>query len=156
MRTISRKTKYGLRAMYALGRKYGEGNVLIATLAEEERIPLKFLEAILLELKGSGLLESRKGKKGGYRLMKPPEDIPVGAVIRALEGPLAPLPCASERMYQPCEECVDVDSCGTRMVMREVRDEIARVLDGTTLAQVIEREDAARESAKPDSLMFYI
>ena len=156
MRTISRKTKYGLRAMYALGRKYGDGNVLIAVLAEEEKIPLKFLEAILLELKGAGLLESRKGKKGGYRLNRAPEQIAIGAVVRALEGPLAPLPCASERMYQPCEECVDVESCGTRMIMREVRDEIARVLDGTTLAQVIAKEDAARELGKPDSLMFYI
>ena len=156
MRTISRKTKYGLRAMYALGRKFGEGNVLIATLAEEEKIPLKFLEAILLELKGTGLLESRKGKKGGYRLSRAPEQIAIGAIVRSLEGPLAPLPCASERMYQPCEECIDVESCGTRMIMREVRDEIARVLDGTTLAQVIAKEDAARESGKPDSLMFYI
>ncbi len=156
MRTISRKTKYGLRAMYALGRKFGEGNVLIATLAEEEKIPLKFLEAILLELKGAGLLESRKGKNGGYRLMRGPELVPIGAIVRALEGPLAPLPCASERMYQPCEECVDAESCGTRIIMREVRDEIARVLDGTTLAQVIAKEDAARESGKPDSLMFYI
>ena len=156
MRTISRKTKYGLRAMYALGRKFGEGNVLIATLAEEEKIPLKFLEAILLELKGAGLLESRKGKNGGYRLMRAPELVPIGAIVRALEGPLAPLPCASERMYQPCEECVDVESCGTRMIMREVRDEIARVLDGTTLSQVIAKEDAARETGKPDSLMFYI
>ena len=142
--------------MYALGRKFGEGNVLIATLAEEEKIPLKFLEAILLELKGAGLLESRKGKNGGYRLMRAPDLIPIGAIVRALEGPLAPLPCASERMYQPCEECVDVESCGTRMIMREVRDEIARVLDGTTLSQVIAKEDAARESGKPDSLMFYI
>jgi Rrf2 family protein len=156
MRTISRKTKYGLRAMYALGRRFGEGNVLIATLAEDEKIPLKFLEAILLELKGAGLLESRKGKNGGYRLIRPPEQVAIGAVVRALEGPLAPLPCASERMYQPCEECIDVESCGTRMIMREVRDEIARVLDGTTLAQVIAKEDAARESGKPDSLMFYI
>lgn len=156
MRTISRKTKYGLRAMYALGRKFGEGNVLIATLAEEEKIPLKFLEAILLELKGAGLLESRKGKNGGYRLLRAPELVPIGAIVRALEGPLAPLPCASERMYQPCEECVDAESCGTRIIMREVRDEIARVLDGTTLSQVIAKEDAARESGKPDSLMFYI
>jgi len=156
VRTISRKTKYGLRAMYHLGRKFGEGNVLIATLAEEEKVPLKFLEAILLELKGAGLLDSRKGKKGGYKLSRPPEEIAVGAVVRALEGPLAPLPCASERSFQPCEECVDVDSCGTRMIMREVRDEIARILDGTTLAQIIAKEDEARESGKPDSLMFYI
>jgi Rrf2 family protein len=156
LRTISRKTKYGLRAMYHLGRKHGEGNVLIATLAEEEKIPLKFLEAILLELKGAGLLDSRKGKKGGYRLNGSPEQITVGSIVRALEGPLAPLPCASERSFQPCEECVDVDSCGTRMIMREVRDEIARILDGTTLAQIIAREDNARESGKPDSLMFYI
>src|ERR1700733_8295911 len=135
MRTISKKTKYGLQALFALTRRYGEGPVLIATLAKEEEIPLKFLEGILLDLKGRGIVESKKGPRGGYHLSEPPSKITIGTVIRALEGPLAPLPCASETAYRPCEDCSDVEHCETRILMREVRDAIAGILDRTTLAQ---------------------
>jgi Rrf2 family protein len=146
VRTISKKTKYGLQSLIALARKYGEGPVLIATLAKEEDIPIKFLELILLDLKNNGILESKKGPGGGYLLSRPPTRITVGSVIRFMEGPLAPLPCASETAYRPCEECKDVECCGTRIVMRQVRDAIAAILDETTLQDVVQKVDAARSS----------
>jgi Rrf2 family protein len=146
MRTISKRTQYGLKAILALGRRFREGPVLIATLSKEESIPLKFLEVILLELKGQGLLESKKGKGGGYHLSRPPSTITIGSVIRMMEGPLAPLPCASETAFQPCKDCPDVESCGTRIIMRQVRDAMATVLDNTTLAELLRRVDAVRQS----------
>lgn len=144
MRTISKKTQYGLKALLALSRRFRDGPVLIATLSQEESIPLKFLELILLELKGCGLLESKKGKGGGYRLSRPPSTITLGSVIRMMEGPLAPLPCASETAFKPCPECKDIETCGTRIAMREVRDAMASVLDRMTLADLIRRSDAIR------------
>ena len=104
--------------MLALGRKYRAGPILIGTLAREELIPIKFLEAILLDLKGRGLLDSKMGRKGGYFLSRPPSAITIGSIIRIIEGPLAPLPCASETAFKPCEECADVENCGTRIIMR--------------------------------------
>jgi len=157
MRQLSKRTQYALRAMYALARGYGKGPVLISTLAEVEVIPKKFLEQILLALKSSGLVESKKGKGGGYTLVRSPDKITVADVIRLMEGPLAPLPCASETRFRKCDECVDIETCGTRIVMREVRDAIAEILDSTTLAAVIERVDQARHTqAEPEVLMFDI
>jgi Rrf2 family protein len=147
MRTISKRTQYGLKAVLALGRRYREGPVRIAILAREESIPLKFLEVILLDLKGQGLLESKKGKGGGYHLSRPPSTITLGSVIRMMEGPLAPLPCASETAFQPCPECQDIETCGTRIIMRQVRDAMASVLDSTTLADLLRRVDAQRAKA---------
>jgi Rrf2 family protein len=157
VRTISKKTKYGLQALVALSRRYGEGTVLIASLAKEEAIPLKFLELILLELRNSGVVESKKGRHGGYQLSRPPAEITVGAVIRKMEGPLAPLPCASESAFRPCDECKDVEQCGTRIVMRKVRDAVAEILDRTTLADVLRQVDEAREKkSHEEPLMYYI
>jgi Rrf2 family protein len=156
MRTISKRTQYGLKAMLALGSRYGSGPVLIATLSKEEGIPINFLELILLDLKGAGLLDSKRGPRGGYQLSRPPSTITVGTLIRTLEGPLAPLPCASEMAFRPCEECHDVEGCGTRIIMRQVRDAIAKVLDNTTLADAILQSDMARSKSKPEPLMYYI
>jgi Rrf2 family protein len=157
MRTISKRTQYGLKAMIALGRKYREGPILISTLAREESIPLKFLEAILLDLKTRGLLESRLGRKGGYQLSRPPSTITIGSIVRIMEGPLAPLPCASETQFQPCEECGDVENCGTRMIMRRVRDAISEVLDRTTLAELIkEVEEGIARRKPPEPIMYHI
>lgn len=144
MRQLSKRTQYCLRALYALARDYGHGPTLIAQLAEQEAIPKKFLEQILLSLKSTGLVQSKKGKGGGYTLMRPPDEITIGSVIRMVEGPLAPLPCASETRFRKCDECVDIETCGTRIVMREVRDAISHILDSTTLAGVCARVDAAR------------
>lgn len=156
MRTISKRTQYGLKVMLALGSRYGEGPVLIATLAKTETIPLKFLELILLDLKTNGLLASKKGPRGGYYLSRPPSTITVGSLIRVIEGPLAPLPCASETAFRPCEECVDVDSCGTRIIMRQVRDVVAEILDRTTLAELIQEADSARVRRKREPLTYHI
>lgn len=125
-----------MRALYALAGDDARGPVLIADLAEREKIPRKFLEAILLELKNAGVLKSKKGKGGGYSLARPAEQITMGQVIRIIDGPLAPIPCASERAFVKCEECVDEATCGTRQVMKKVRDAIAAILDSTTLADV--------------------
>lgn len=157
MRTLSKKTQYSLRALYALSQAYGEGPVLIAEMASKESIPKKFLEQILLRLKAQGFVESRKGKGGGYMLARDPETVTLGEIIRRVEGPLAPLPCASETAYRKCDECVDDRSCGTRLVMREVRDAMAQILDRTTLADVCRRmEDARAQPVDPDTLMYYI
>jgi Rrf2 family protein len=157
MRTLSKRTQYGMKAMVALGRRYREGPILIGTLAREESIPLKFLEVILLDLKTRGLLASKLGRKGGYELSRPPSTITIGSIIRIMEGPLAPLPCASETQYQPCEECSDVENCGTRIIMRRVRDAISDVLDRTTLADLIKTIETGRaDRGTRQALMYYI
>src|SRR5579862_8490808 len=156
MRTISKRTQYGLKAVLNLARRYGHGPVLIATLSQEETVPIKFLEGILLNLKSRGLLHSKTGKGGGYQLSRPPSTITVGSLIRMMEGPLAPLPCASETAFKPCAECPDVERCGTRIIMRQVRDAMADVLDRTTLADLIRQVDAVKPKSKPEVLMYYI
>jgi Rrf2 family protein len=134
MNTLPRRCKYALRALYHLAREYQQGPVLIATLAREERIPRKFLEGILLQLKTAGILDSKKGRQGGYFLRLPPQQVTLGKIVRLLDGPLAPLPCASENAAHACADCPDRKFCETRIIMRRVRDSISEVLDNTTLA----------------------
>src|SRR5258708_20045943 len=107
MTSLSRKGRYALRALYALAGNEGAGPMLIADLAEQEKIPRKFLEAILLELKNAGILHSKKGKGGGYTLAKSPTAIVLGDVIRTIDAPLAPIPCVSDRAYARSEDCAD-------------------------------------------------
>ena len=133
---LSRKSKYGLKALLTLAREGSRGPILISELSERDAIPKKFLEAILLELKRHGVVDSRKGKGGGYFLRRKPEEITFGAVIRVLEGPLAAVPCVSQTAYMKCAECVDETSCGVRVAMKEVRDATAKILDNTTLADI--------------------
>ena len=116
--------------------------MLIAEIAKQERIPKKFLDAILLELKNAGLLYSKKGKGGGYWLAKPADKIMLSSVIRVLDGPLAPIACASRTAYRPCADCQDVTACEIRALMQEVRDAMAKVLDGTSLADLRSRSAA--------------
>ena len=108
----------------------------IADLAREEHIPAKFLELILLVLKHQGVLQSRKGKGGGYLLARDPKDIYLGQVVRMFDGPLAPVPCASQTAYVPCADCPNEAVCGVHLAMKAVRDATARVLDGTSLASL--------------------
>ena len=131
---LTKKSKYGLKAVLLLAEDAGRGPVLVSDLADRQRIPKKFLEAILLELKRHGLLQSKKGKGGGYSLRGTASDITVGQVIRVLDGPLALVPCVSQTAYVKCEECVDEKRCGIRLAMKEVRDATAKILDNTTLA----------------------
>lgn len=152
---MTRKSKYGLMACVNLARHHGEGPRLIESIAEEEQLPRKFLEAILLELKNARLLGSKKGRGGGYFLAKPPEQIAVGKIVRILDGPLAPIPCARASNPVPCEECRDPENCGVRSVMRAAREALADVLDNTSLKQVVEMEPSAQardggDTALPD------
>jgi Rrf2 family protein len=136
---LSRKSKYALKALLVLAQEYGKDALLISEIAEREKIPKRFLELILLELKNHGILRSKKGKGGGYALNKPPSAISVGQVLRLIEGTLAPLPCVSKTSYERCEECKDERTCGIRILMKDVRDSTARILDSTSLADVTKR-----------------
>lgn len=131
---LTRKSKYGLKALLVLAEQADDEPMLIADLAERQKLPRKFLEAILLELKRAGLLHSKKGKGGGYVLGRKPTEITVGQVIRVLEGPLALTPCVSVTAYRKCDECVDEETCAVRLAMKEVRDATSDILDHTTLA----------------------
>lgn len=133
---LSRRSKYGLKALLVLAEEAGRGPVLISELARRDAIPQKYLEAILLELKRQGFVESRKGKGGGYFLRRKPADVTFGDVIRVLDGPLAAVPCVSQTAYMKCSDCLDERTCGVRIAMKEVRDATARILDGTTLADI--------------------
>jgi len=133
---LTRKSKYGLKALLVLAQEAGRGPVLVSDLAERDAIPKKFLEAILRELKRHGMVLSKKGKGGGYLLRRRPAEITFGEVIRVLDGPLAAVSCVSQTAYMKCIECVDEPTCGVRVAMKEVRDATARILDNTTLADV--------------------
>src|SRR5258708_15007229 len=125
---LSKKSKYALKAMLVLAKEYGQGPVLISDIAQREGIPRKFLELILLELKNQGLLQSKKGKGGGYFLGREPHLISVGHIIRVLDGPIAPLPCVSKTAYMRCRECRDERHCGISIVRKEVRDPPATII----------------------------
>lgn len=133
---LSSKAKYGLKAMVYLARNENQGAVVIQDIANAETIPKKFLDAIMLELKNNGLLTSKKGKGGGYMLAVPSARIRVGDIIRVLDGPLAPVPCASRNAYKPCADCRDEGGCAVRAVMSDVRDAIAAILDNCTLSDM--------------------
>jgi Rrf2 family protein len=134
---LSQKAKYALRALMMLAEQPGSDLVLIADIAERENIPRKFLEAILVELRRHGLLFAKRGKAGGYRLARPPEDITFGEVIRIMDGYLAPIPCASRYNFRPCDDCADPRTCSVRWMMIEVRDAIAGVLEKRTLVDAL-------------------
>ena len=138
---LTNKGKYGLKALgHLAGVKPGD-LAMVGDIAATNNIPKKFLDAILGELRNAGFVQSRKGKDGGYRLARPPAEIKVGHVIRVLDGPLAPIPCASRTQYQPCEDC-DEATCQVRHMMLEVRQAIAEVLDKRSLAEM---RDAAND-----------
>jgi Rrf2 family protein len=133
---LTKKSKYGLKAVLYLAAAMERGPVLVSELSDRERIPKKFLESILLELKRSGILQSKKGKGGGYFLSRTPDQITVGQIIRVLEGPLALIPCVSQTAYRRCDECVDEATCQIRRAMKEVRDATAQILDNTTISSL--------------------
>ena len=142
---LTRKGKYGLKALVHLSR-LPEGELAIVNdIAVANTIPKKFLDAILVELRNAGFVESRKGKDGGYRLARPASEIRIGQAIRVLDGPLAPLACASATRYERCHDCRDEAACEIRYTMLEVRQAIADVLDSRSLA-------AMRDSAGNDML----
>lgn len=138
---LSKKAKYAIKALVKLAKEYKKGPILISDISEEERIPKKFLEAILLELKNAGVLNSRKGKGGGYYLLKDPKEVQLINVIRLFDGPLALQPCVSVNYYEKCEECIDEEYCGIRSVIKEVHHEVLKILGSNTLSDIIGRED---------------
>lgn len=134
---ISRKSKYAIRAALFLARNHGKSPVSVEKIASAEKISKKFLEAIMLDLKLGGLLHSQRGKRGGYVLNDSPDKITLGRIIRTIDGPLAPVRCVSVTAYKACEDCLDEATCPIRLVMKEVRESISRVLDLKTLDEVI-------------------
>lgn len=143
---MSKKIKYALKAVLFLVDRYSTKEpVLISEIAEKEAIPKKFLESILLELKKNGILQSRKGKGGGYFLAKYPSEISFGEVIQIFEDPFALLPCLNEGPYVKCEECKKGNSCGIRMVMQEVYNAVSGILNVTTFQEVHERTRSVQQ-----------
>ncbi len=132
---LSKKTQYALKALSYLAAHHREGPVLIAQIAQSKKIPVKFLESILLNLKKSGLLESKKGKGGGYFLTKAPNKITIASVLREVEGPIALLPCVSLHFYQKCKDCDEIN-CGLNKVMAITRDGTLQILEKKTLADL--------------------
>ncbi len=135
---LTKKAKYGLKAMVDLAGLPPGRSTFVADIAERNGIPKKFLDAILGELRNGGFLSSKKGKSGGYMLARRAEDITVGAIVRTLDGPLAPLACASRSAYAPCDDCVSVERCEVRLTMIDVQQAIAGILDHRSLAEMRE------------------
>lgn len=136
---LTKRGEYALRALINIGmaQEVGRPLVQIWEIAEKENIPIKFLEQILVLLKEAGYLESKRGKDGGYALAKPMDTITIGDVVRHVDGPLAPIACVSQNFYEKCS-CPDEAHCGLRMLMLDVRNAIANVLDRYTLAQTVQ------------------
>lgn len=136
---LSKKGEYGLRALIDLGlaAEVGQGLLQVSQIAAKEQIPVKFLEQILQSLREAGIVETQRGRFGGYRLARPADKIGMGEVIRHIDGPLAPIGCVSQSAYEPCT-CPDEVHCGLRMLMLDVRNAIAGILDRYTLGDVVE------------------
>ena len=134
---LSQKAKYALRALLALAEAGDDKSLLIGEIAERHNLPKKYLEQILLDLKHHGLVQSRRGRSGGYSLLKPAAEISFGQVVRIIDGPLAPLPCLSRMAYRRCEDCPGEESCAIRRVFGTIHQQTSGVLDRTSLADAL-------------------
>ncbi|MET0270916.1 MAG: Rrf2 family transcriptional regulator [Sphingomonas sp.] len=134
---LSQRTRYAIRALLHLGDRYGEGPVQLPEIAAAQNIPAKFLTVILSEMKRAGLVETQRGKEGGYWLARSPDTVTYGEIVRLTRGSLALVPCAARLAYTPCDHCIDEVACRLRAVMLSVRDETANILDQVTLSQKI-------------------
>lgn len=150
---LSVRGEYSLRALTHLGASYGPEVVRIQAVSEQENIPKRFLEQILNDLKAGGFVESRRGVAGGYRLAAAPQAINLAAVIRHIEGALAPVGCVSEKFYEKCN-CPDESRCALRSVMKEVRDAVAGIMEQLTVADLVERSRRLR--TEPMSATDYV
>jgi Rrf2 family protein len=139
---LSKKTKYAIKALVVLGKHADQPPMQIQKISDEERIPKKFLEQILLDLRNAGFLYSKKGAGGGYSLNKDPKDIYLVQIMRITDGPIAMVPCASLNFYHKCEECKDEKTCGIRNVFVDVRDATLKILSETSVADIIARENS--------------
>ncbi|WP_020175531.1 RrF2 family transcriptional regulator [Methyloferula stellata] len=133
---LTKKGKYGLKAMVHLAGRIPGETTLVTDIADTNDIPKKFLDTILGELRNAGFVNSKKGKGGGYTLAKAAHEIRVGHIIRVLDGPLAPIQCASKSSYRRCDDCTDEKTCSVRLIMLETREAIATILDNRTLAEM--------------------
>jgi Rrf2 family protein len=150
---LTKKAKYALRALCALARTEA-GYMQARDIAQDAQVPEKFLETILVELRNASLLESKRGARGGHRLARPAEQINIGEIIRTIDGPLAPIPCASHTRYRPCDDCVDPARCALRLLMVDVRTAMSDVVDTRTLRELSEASGPSRrrpKSVKPTS-----
>jgi Rrf2 family protein len=145
---ISQKAKYALRALLALAKEDQGSSLLISEIAESQSIPKKFLEQILLDLKHHGIVMSRRGKSGGYLLLKQPADITFGEVLRIIDGPIAPLPCLSKMAYRRCDDCGSEDVCEVRRVFARVATATRDVLDKTSIAAAVAGLDSGDDAAR--------
>jgi Rrf2 family protein len=146
---LSKKSKYAIKALVYLAKHFEPKELVrISTISEEEKIPRKFLETILVELRNNGLVHSKMGVNGGYYLAKHPEEIVLSHVIRISGGPIALLPCVSLNFYESCEECKDEATCGIRDVILEVREATLKILSKTSLVDLIQREDKLKQLIK--------
>ncbi|TCS86268.1 BadM/Rrf2 family transcriptional regulator [Anseongella ginsenosidimutans] len=145
---LSKKTKYAIKALVALAKSEKGVPVLISRLAEEEKIPKKFLELILLELRNAGVLHSKKGAGGGYYMAKDPAEVKLVQILRVTDGPIALLPCVSLNFYERCDECKDEVTCGIRNVFIDVRDAALQILTETSIADIVSREKELSSSLK--------
>jgi len=140
---LSKKAQYAVYALVNLAKKYNQGPVLIKDISKEELIPQKFLENILLELKNAGYVSSKKGKGGGYYLIKEPQDVKLSEIIRKFDGAIALLPCVTYYYYEKCEHCKDETKCGFRNVIKELRDNTVAFLKSVSLQTLLDRENQA-------------
>jgi Rrf2 family protein len=141
---ISQRARYAFKALMVLSRAGKDNGMQIRDIALQEQIPRKFLEQILLTLKAGGLIASRRGRDGGYALLKNPEEISLGSVLRMIDGPIAPLPCLSRTAYRKCDDCPAEDLCAVRAGFAEAYDASLRVLENTTIAQAIQTTERKR------------
>jgi Rrf2 family protein len=137
---LTKRGKYGLKAMAYLAQRRPEEFVCVLEIAEAEHVPKKFLDAILAQLRNAGFVESKKGKGGGYRLAVAANDIAVGDIIRVIDGPLALIPCASKTRYFPCDDCADEAACAVKRIMQQAQQALSKVFDGCSLAQMGNKE----------------
>lgn len=138
---LSAKAQYAIHALTFLGEHYQQGFIPINQIAEKRKIPAKFLEAILLELRKAGILGSKAGKNGGYYLLKPPTEIQMVTILRLMDGPIALLPCVSKKFYEPCRLCPYPEvTCNIRLIFLEVRDATLKVIEGKTLQHLMQND----------------
>jgi Rrf2 family protein len=144
---LTMRTRYALKALTFLAERGDRQPTLIGDLSERGGIPKKYLEAILRELKQHGILSAQRGRGGGYALRKHPSDVSMADVIRALDGPIALVPCLSRTAYRPCDECRSERACGVRLVLRDVHEAMVDALERTTLESLVKRTREALDDA---------
>src|SRR5690606_329198 len=142
---LSKKTKYAINALVYMAKQQEDQPISTRVIAEQQHIPRKFLEAILVELKNARLVNSKKGKYGGYSLNKSSDEIDIAEITRLFDGSIALLPCVTSRFYESCEECIDEATCGIRQVFSEIRLETLKRMESATLADIIQRETLLRQ-----------